>query len=302
MTYRSIHKPVLLKEVLNFLDPEPGNFIADGTFGEGGHTVELLRRIAPKGMILGTEINEETFARGGRRISEAAQKLAMPEKRLILEKKSYSDIPKIIKKKNLPGLDGLLLDLGLSSLELEESERGFSFKRNEPLDMRYNLEMDMTAAEIINGFDARELAKIFLKFGEEKWSRKIAKAIVEKRKEKKIIFTFDLVDLIKRSVPDKGSDKVITRIFQAIRIFVNKELDKLDEITDALPKIIRQGGRVAIISFHSLEDRIVKNKFRDLKSSGLAELITKKPVTPSQEELKENPRSRSAKLRVIEFK
>lgn len=216
---------------------------------------------------------------------------------------NYADLPEILKENNLPKADGLLLDLGFSSAQLEKSGRGFSFLRNEILDMRYELKKGgLTAAEIINSLSEKELADVIFKYGEEGFARKIAKKIIEERKQKRILTTFDLVNAVKKTVFGNKLPLAITRTFQAVRIYVNKELENLESILKNLQKIVKPKGRVAIISFHSLEDRLVKNCFKKLAKEGKAEILTKKPIRPSEGEIKRNPRSRSAKLRAITTK
>jgi 16S rRNA (cytosine1402-N4)-methyltransferase len=235
---------------------------------------------------------------------------------------NYADLPEIFKKIHRPlkkseGLkaDGLIIDLGFSSEQIEQSGRGFSFLKDEPLIMRYADE-GLTAAEVINSFSEKDLADILWRYGEERFSRQIAPKIIEERKRKRILTTFELVEIIKKAVPKKyerGRIHPATRVFQALRIYVNRELEnletllkKLDPETDVLHrcgagKILNNKGRVAIISFHSLEDRLVKNYFKQMAKKGYAEILTKKPITPTKEEIKNNPRSRSAKMRAVKI-
>lgn len=296
-----MHIPVLLNEVIDLLEPRPGKFFADGTLGEGGHATEIIKKIAPDGYFLGTELNEDSFVTGGKKATESARQAGAPKERVVLVRANYAAIPEILKERKLPRLDGLLLDIGISSFELERSGRGFSFRKDESLDMRHSLETETTAYDILNNLNQKDLERIFREFGEEKKSRRIAEAIVEKRKQKKISTTFELAQTIMSVIPEKGGMKTVTRIFQAVRIFVNDELENLRKTMDALPGIMASGGRVAVVSFHSLEDRIVKNRFRELKAAGLAEIVTKRPVTPGEEEITRNPKSRSAKLRVLKM-
>ena len=291
-----MHVPVLLKEVVEILNPMPGEFFIDGTAGSGGHSAAILEKIGASGKLLAIDWDEKAIERlkdGKLKNSENA----------ILVRGNYADLPEILEKNNLnlSGADGLLIDLGMSSDQLEHSGRGFSFLRNEPLDMRYGGE-GLTAAEAVNSFSEKDLADIFWKYGEEKFSRQIAKKICEERKKKRILTTFELVDIIRRAVPrnyEKGRLHPATRVFQALRIYVNAELQNLEKLLKNLGRILRPEGRAAIISFHSLEDRLVKNYFRALAKEGRAELLTKKPIKPTEEEIRINPRSRSAKLRAI---
>ena len=297
-----IHTPVFLKEAMEILNPQKGEFFIDGTIDGGGHAAEISKRIGPNGKLLGIDWDEEM-------IEDCRSRLA-GFKNLILRCGNYADLPEMLKqiRKADPSIplraSGLLLDLGFSSEQLEKSGRGFSFLRNEPLDMRYNGKTEQTAAAIINGFTEKDLADIFWKYGEERHSRRIAKAIVAQRKKKRILTTFDLTGVIGEAAPRSfGKTKInpATKVFQALRIYVNSELDNLEKVLNKLNRILKSKGRVGIISFHSLEDRIVKNYFRKLAKDGKAEILTKKPVRPSAEEIKGNPRSRSAKLRVLKI-
>lgn len=299
-----IHIPVLLKEVLGVLKPRDGEFIVDGTIGGGGHSVEIFKKILPKGKLLGIDLDENNLETARLKIStEIKNKKLKIKNNLILMNANYADLPEILKENNLPKADGLLLDLGFSSAQLEKSGRGFSFLRNEILDMRYELKKGgLTAAEIINSLSEKELADVIFKYGEEGFARKIAKKIIEERKQKRILTTFDLVNAVKKTVFGNKLPLAITRTFQAVRIYVNKELENLESILKNLQKIVKPKGRVAIISFHSLEDRLVKNCFKKLAKEGKAEILTKKPIRPSEGEIKRNPRSRSAKLRAITTK
>lgn len=280
-----MHIPVLLKEVIEILNPKPGEFFIDGTVGSGGHAAEIIKRIGSKGKFLGIDWDENNL------------------NDLISVHGNFADLPQILKEKKLDKADGLLLDLGMSSEQLEHSGRGFSFMRDEPLIMKYNRESaSLTAAEVLNSFGGKELAEIFWKYSEERFSRRIARKIIEERKKKRILTTFDLVEVIKKAVPknyEKGRIHPATRVFQALRIYINQELENLEKLLKNLDKILKPKGRVAIISFHSLEDRLIKNYFREMAKQGKAEILTKKPFRPSLEEIQKNPRSRSAKLRVL---
>lgn len=278
---------------MEILNPQKGEFFIDGTIDGGGHAAEISKRIGPDGKLLGIDWDEKM-------IEDCRSRLA-GFKNLILRCGNYADLPEMLKNEKA---DGLFLDLGFSSEQLEKSGRGFSFLRNEPLDMRYSRKTEQTAAAIINSFNEKDLADIFWKYGEERHSRRIAKAIVAQRKKKRILTTFDLTGVIGEAAPRSfGKTKInpATKVFQALRIYVNSELDNLEKVLNKLNRILKSKGRVGIISFHSLEDRIVKNYFRKLAKDGKAEILTKKPVRPSAEEIKENPRSRSAKLRVLKI-
>ncbi len=303
-----MHIPVLLKEVVEILNPKDGELIIDGTVGAGGHTVEILKRISPNGILLGIDWDETAI----KRLKEEKLKNCG---NVILVQGNYANLPEILKKNGLSKADGLILDLGMSSDQLELGRapnqslelgtgRGFSFLKNEPLDMRYNINsQNLTAAEIVNSFRENDLADIFWKYGEERHSCKIAKKIVEERNKKRILTTFDLVEIIKKSVPKSYQRRLhpATKIFQALRIYVNRELENLEALLRDLTagKILKVGGCAAIISFHSLEDRLVKNYFREMVKNEKAEILTKKPIRPTIREIEANPRARSAKLRAI---
>jgi 16S rRNA (cytosine1402-N4)-methyltransferase len=217
-----------------------------------------------------------------------------------LEYSNYANVKEVMEKYGLPKADGLLLDLGFSSTQLEE-ERGMSFQKDEPLDMRYDLEGNLpTAADVVNGLTEEELANVIFQYGEERMSRRIAKRIVEERRRNRITTTKELADAVVSAVGrgyEKGRIHPATRVFQALRIYVNKELDNLEKILSECDAIIKPGGRIAIIAFHSLEDRIVKTRFREMEKAKKGHILTKKPLTATEDEMRGNPRARSAKLR-----
>jgi len=292
------HVPVLLNRVLEILRPLPDKFIIDGTVDGGGHAAEIVKRLEPNGIFLGIDWDESMITDSKSRIGQ------VPKVEVHLVLGNYADLPAILKSKKLGRADGLLLDLGLSSEQLENSGKGFSFMKDEPLIMRYALD-GPTAAEIINGRNEKELADVFFRYGEERYARNIAKGIIEARRKKRIITTFDLVEAIRGAVPksyERGRIHPATRIFQALRIYVNNELGNLESVLKSLHNILKPGGVIIIISFHSLEDRIVKNYFRDMEKQGLIQIITKKPMVAEREEILINPRSRSAKLRAAIIK
>lgn len=291
-----MHVPVLLHEIITTLDPKPGEFFIDGTLGGGGHAEAIIERLKPDGIFLGIDWDRETVEQTGQRIKDKGLR------RTTVEHGNYADILRILAEENLPQADGVLLDLGVSLDELETSGRGFSFRKNEPLDMRYDAGSGRkTAAETVNSFPEKELAEIVWRYGEERNARRIARAIREARRKKPIETTHELRAVIEEVMPRRGKLHPATKTFMALRIFVNGELENLQSFMSDLEKTVKTGGRIAVISFHSLEDRIVKNRFRDLAQSGKAERITKKPIRPSAEEKAKNPRSRSAKLRAIRF-
>jgi len=288
----AIHKPVLLKEVIKYLSPKQNQNFIDCTIGGGGHTFPILEKISPHGMVLGIDWYKKA-------IEELKLKVQNSEikKRLILVNDNFKNLKKIVEKYKFKDVSGILIDLGLSSDLLEKSERGFSFRKNEILDMRYN-EGDLTAFEIVNKWPKKEIERILKEYGEEKFSKKIAEEIVKRRKNKLIKTTFDLVEIIKEAVPiwyQKRKIHPATKTFQALRIAVNNELENLKEVLPQTLEVLKTGGRLVIISYHSLEDRIVKKFFQEKKE--ILKNLTKKPIRPSLKEIKDNPRSRSAKLR-----
>jgi len=287
-----IHTPVLKKEVIEYLKPKPNENFIDCTVGEGGHAASILERNRSKGKVLGIELDPELY-------QQLKQTAAVPN-RLILINDSYVNLKEIVKECEFKPVQGILFDLGMSSWHLEKSKKGFSFLRNEPLDMRYDSknQNDLTAYKVINEYSQEEIEKILSEYGEERFSKQIAREIVRTRKIRPIKTTFDLVGIIKRAIPYRYLHQKIhfaTRTFQALRIAVNNELENLKEGLSQSLEILEAGGRLVVISFHSLEDRIVKRFFKE-KSLSL-EILTKKPITPLEIETKINPRSRSAKLR-----
>ncbi|MDP1688915.1 MAG: 16S rRNA (cytosine(1402)-N(4))-methyltransferase RsmH [bacterium] len=297
------HTPVLLKEVLEYLDPKPGQFIIDGTVNRGGHTTAILKKMMPSGKYLAVDLDENILENTK---SEINSKFQIPNStfEIVWQNDNYANIPEILKRKEMGKADGLLVDLGFSSAQIENSNRGFSFQKNEPLDMRYDIVQKLMAHDVVNKYSEKELADIIWKFGEERFSRRIAKKIIEERAKEPIVNTFQLVEVIKMAVPrsyEKGRIHPATRTFQALRIFVNDELGNLEKLLKNLDFILNRDGRAVIISFHSLEDRIVKNYFKEMKQSKKVELLTKKPITATEEEIRLNPRSRSAKLRAIKI-
>lgn len=286
---RAVHRPVLLEEVLAGLAPRPGAVIVDGTAGAGGHAKALAERVIPGGRVIGLDRDPEMLA-----LAEEAT-AGLP---VTLVRSTYSDMDRVLEDLELDGVDGILLDLGLSSDQLHWSHRGFSFSQDGPLDMRFDPKIRDSAADLINHLSAEELADIFYQFGEERHSRRIARRIVEERRVEPITTTGRLADIVRKSTPGKwGPIDPATRVFQALRIAVNEELEHLDVTLANVADWLNPGGRVAIISFHSLEDRRVKHAFRDDPN---LDVITRKPITATAEELQTNPRARSAKLRVAE--
>ena len=293
--FTPIHIPVLLNETILLLAPVDGGIYVDGTLGLGGHTEKILQTCGPSGRVIGFEWDDNA-------LELATKRLAPFGLRFSSQHRSYSEIMDGLTEMKIKRVDGLLLDLGVSSLQFDNKTRGFSFQTDGPLDMRMDKRGRTTAEAIINNFSKDDLADIFYYFGEERQARRIAEHIVAERQKEQISTTSHLARIISRAIPKKFHPRkihVATKSFQALRIAVNKELDNLSVFLDTVTKILKPGGRVCIITFHSLEDRLVKWKFKD---NPLLHVLTKKPVTPDIEETKINPRARSAKLRAAYMK
>jgi 16S rRNA (cytosine1402-N4)-methyltransferase len=289
-----VHQPVLMAEVMELLQVKPGGTYIDGTVGLGGHAAEILRASAPDGRLLG-------FDRDPAALSRAQETLAPHAGRVELHHARYSEIPTLVPE---DGADGVLLDIGVSSLQLDDPARGFSFRREGPLDMRMDPRDEMTAADVVNHTRENDLADILYQLGEERASRRIARAIVDARYRGPIATTSELAAIVRRAAPRgrrgrHGGIDPATRTFQALRIHVNRELRELEESLIPIARRLRVNGRLAVISFHSLEDRIVKQTFVQLARQGFR-VLTRKPVRPSDAEVSRNPRARSARLRAIE--
>ena len=284
------HQAVLLSEVLSYLDPQPGRRYIDATFGAGGHTRALLERTTPDGTVLALDLDDSALEQG-------RQNMASFGSRLVLEKANFKDVASVAQAREFTDVDGILADIGVSSMMLDDPDRGFSFMREGPLEMRMDQNQALTAAEIVNTYSEKEIADILYIYGEERRSRPIARSIVHKRP---LATTSDLVQAIQRvmGAPRYGKIHPATRTFQALRIAVNDELGNLQAFLNSAPSCLKPGGRLAVITFHSLEDRIVKNAFRSSALPGKA--LTKKVVTATPEETQSNSRARSAKLRVWE--
>jgi 16S rRNA (cytosine1402-N4)-methyltransferase len=290
-----IHIPVLLDEAIRLLAPFDGGIYVDGTLGLGGHTEKILQSCSPSGRVIGFEW--DTCA-----LELAEKKLSSFGKRFTAQHRSYSEIMEGLSEMGIQKVDGLLLDLGVSSLQFDNRKRGFSFQADGPLDMRMDKRQNLTAEKIINSFNKEDLADIFYYFGEERQSRRIASHIVDERKKEHIATTTRLAQIVAAAIPRKFHPRkihVATKVFQALRIAVNRELDNLTALLDSVTKILKPDGRICIITFHSLEDRLVKWKFKDNQS---LHILTKKPVIPGDQEIKANPRARSAKLRAAYMK
>ena len=304
------HISVLLNECIDNLNIRPDGIYVDGTMGGGGHSLEIAKRLTTGRLIC---IDQDPNAH-----EAAGKRLAEYKDRITFVRDNFGNIADILDSLGIEKIDGMLLDIGVSSHQLDEAERGFSYQQDAPLDMRMNPDRPFSAYDVVNGYDEDELDRVIFTYGEERWARRIAQFIVKERENKPIETTGELVDIIKKAVP-KGARKdgphPAKRTFQAIRIEVNGELEVLQRAIDDVAARLAVGGRLCIITFHSLEDRIVKEAFRKQENpcicppempvcvcgkKPLGRVITRKPILPSKEELEENPRSRSAKLRVLE--
>ena len=311
MNSENKHIPVLLKEVIEGLNIKSDGVYLDLTLGRAGHSKEILSRLGPKGLLIGVDQDIEAIKESEARLSKVGSNYK-------IVKSNFVEIESILKSLNIDKVDGILMDLGVSSPQFDESERGFSYRYNAPLDMRMDLDQELTAQIVVNTYSEAELRKIFYEYGEDKYSSSIARNIVKARTEKPIKTTFELVEIIKRSKPAKELKKVghpAKQIFQALRIEVNKELDVLKRTLKVLPNYLNSKGRLAIITFHSLEDKLVKNVFKELtvvegnRNDFPTELetkdfvlVTRKGIKATSEELELNHRSASATLRIIERK
>lgn len=305
------HTPVLLDEVLKFLSPKQGDIVFDGTLGGAGHTVAIIKVIAPTGKVIGVDLHSQTLRTATSRLGSLASYM-------IPVNDNFANIRQILRRLGIPHVDGILMDLGLSSYLIDESGKGFSYRRDEVLDMRFSDSQDLTAEDVVNSYSRKKLEEIFKRYGEERFAGRIAGNIEKRRRSERVRRTGELVEIIRQSVPRKyyGERKgnPAKRIFQAIRIEVNGELESLQKAIRDGFKCLAVGGRMAIISYHSLEDRTVKNSFRSYEGRCTcppdlpvcrcgavkeAEVLTKRAVMPTDEEKRRNPRSKSARLRAL---
>jgi 16S rRNA (cytosine1402-N4)-methyltransferase len=299
------HVPVLLKEAIDFLAVRRGGTYLDATVGLGGHSYEIAKRLGAPGHLIGLDKDPAALGIARERLVVSRSSLVVGEKAdwptVELQHTSFADFAN---DQGPTTYDGILADVGVSSLQFDDPARGFSFQAEGMLDMRMNPQAELTAEQVVNHSDERELADVIYEFGEERRSRRIARAIVRSRPIRTTVQLADVVSAAARPMKlgQKGYDRIhpATRTFQALRIFVNRELDELRGLLNAAPLLLKPGGRVVIISFHSLEDRIVKDAFREGVKQGHYRILTKKPVTPGDEEIDRNPRARSAKLRAAE--
>lgn len=304
------HKSVLLKETIEGLNVREGKIYLDGTLGGAGHSYEILKKLHGSGLLIGIDQDQEALKAARERLSEF--------KNVEYFNLNYIDFEKALDELGIEKIDGVLLDIGVSSYQFDNPERGFSYRFDAPLDMRMDKSLEISAKDIVNTYSEDDITEIIREYGEEKWASRISKFIVQERENKKIDTTFELVEIIKNAIPAgarRNGPHPAKRTFQALRIEVNKELDVLKNSIDKFVHRLNPGGRIAIITFHSLEDRIVKNSFKYLEKDCICpptspictcnkkreiKIITRKPITASEEELKENNRSHSAKLRIAE--
>src|SRR6266568_8919738 len=297
MTTRSErHVPVLLQDAIEFLRVRADGTYADCTLGLAGHATEIAMRLGPNGRLIGFDRDPEAMALAKARLDEVCAELGSESPQVTLISEAFSSIAKHVEPASL---DGILADFGVSSLQLDEASRGFSFMADGPLDMRMDTRTGPTAAQVVNEANERELADLIYEYGDERRSRRIARAIVRGRP---VTTTGQLARIVAAAAPAMKQDRIhpATRTFQGIRIYVNRELDEIRALLEAAPRLLKPSGRLVVISFHSLEDRIAKDCLRDGAHKGIWEVLTKKPFTATEEETDRNPRSRSAKLRAAE--
>lgn len=288
------HRPVLVEPVLRLLEPRAGQVILDGTVGLGGHAAALLPLIQPSGRYIGIDLDEGLLAEARTRLAGAG------EGALALYQANFADFPEVLAQAGLRDVDHMLLDLGVNSAHFADASRGFSFEREGPLDMRFDVRQELRALDLVNGLPERELADLFYQNAQEHNSRKIAKRICQVRHEGRITTTLALARAVESAAGRPGGGRLhpATRVFQALRIAVNAELDNLRRFLERAVEHLRPGGKLAVISFHSLEDGLVKQFVRQAKAAGTMDEVTRRPVIADPEERRSNPRSRSAKLRV----
>ncbi len=288
----SQHVPVLAEEVMTWLKPSGGQTLVDGTLGGGGHSRLLAETVGASGLVIGLDRDPSAVERAGAQLRGLSVQAIQA---------NYSDLPEVLQQLNFEKVDGVVLDLGLSSDQLADADRGFSFQSTGPLDLRFDPSRGDPAWKLVERLSAEHLGDLIYRYGEERYSRRIARRIVDSRRAKPIRTAADLAQIVRRSVPRSRDERIdpATRTFQALRIAVNEELKWLEVALRRMPDCLRPGGRMAVISFHSLEDRLVKQSFRD---DDRLEVLTPRPIRPTEREIGANPRARSAKLRVAERK
>lgn len=306
-----VHRSVLLKETVDNLNIRPDGIYVDGTLGGGGHAYEVCRRLGKEGRFIGIDQDGEAIGAASKRLEEFGSRVS-------IVRSNYADFQSVLDRLSIKRVDGIMLDLGVSSYQLDEAKRGFTYREDAPLDMRMDQRQEKTAKDIVNGYSEQELYRMIRDYGEDRFAKNIAKHIAAARKEKEIETTGELVEIIKAAIPMRvraAKGHPAKQTFQAIRIELNRELDVLRESLDGMIERLNPNGRLCIITFHSLEDRIVKNSFRKNENPCICPpdfpvcvcgrvskgtVITKKPILPGPDEMEENPRSKSAKLRVFQ--
>jgi len=291
-----LHKPVMLEEILGYLQLKSGMTVVDATIGVGGHSEKILKKILPGGRLIGVDRDKESLEISKEKLKKFSESCSFVHD-------NFFNIDKILSSLNVKEVDGVLLDLGISSFQLDNAQRGFSFAKEGPLDMRMDRDSHISAFDLINNLTQDEISSILWRFGQERFSNRIARRVVNYRKGAMINSTQELANIVLKAVPYHRSHYRIhpaTRTFQALRIAVNRELEFLEIFLNKVSSFMKAGGRICVLSFHSLEDRIVKVKFRELAKQDCFKLVFKKPLVPTKEEVQDNPRSRSAKFRSLE--
>ncbi|MDP3041106.1 MAG: 16S rRNA (cytosine(1402)-N(4))-methyltransferase RsmH [Candidatus Omnitrophota bacterium] len=293
-----LHVPVMLQEVLDFLKLQAGQTIVDATLGTGGHALEILKRITPKGRLIGIDRDENSLSVCRQRLSEFKDNTEFVHA-------NFVDLDQVLNNLGIENIDGIVFDLGISSYQLQDAQRGFSFQEEGPLDMRLDKSSYICAYDLVNNLNENEISQMLWNFGQERWHNRIAHLLVQERRNEPISTTKQLANLVMRAIPHRYRRSYYrihpaTRTFQAVRIAVNRELEILESAIKKAVDILRKQARICVISFHSLEDRAIKHTFRALKADGLIDIITAKPLTPGSGEIEANPSSRSSKFRVAE--
>jgi len=294
----TLHVPVMLQEVLDYLKLAPGQIIVDATLGTGGHSLEILKRITPNGRLIGIDRDENSLAICRQRLSQFKDSTEFVHA-------NFVDIDQVLANLGIEKIDGIVFDLGISSYQLFDPQRGFSFQEEGPLDMRLDKSSYISAYDLVNNLNENEISQMLWNFGQERWHNRIAHLLVQERRNEPIATTKQLANLVMRAIPHRYRRSYYrihpaTRTFQAVRIAVNRELEILESAVKKAVDILRKQARICVISFHSLEDRVIKHTFRALKADGLIDIITAKPLTPGFGEMETNPSSRSSKFRVVE--
>ncbi|MCU0650971.1 MAG: 16S rRNA (cytosine(1402)-N(4))-methyltransferase RsmH [Candidatus Omnitrophica bacterium] len=293
-----LHTPVMLAEVLEYLAPSPGKTIVDGTVGMGGHSLEIAKALAPQGRLIAVDRDKESLELAQERLKDFSGLADFVHG-------NFSDIDEIAKTLKIDKIDGILLDLGVSTFQLSAAERGFSFTREGPLDMRLDRSSYISAYDLVNNLNEDEISNLLWSFGQERWHNRIAHRLVEERQKNPITTTAQLSDIVMRAIPPRFRRyhyriHPATRTFQAVRIAVNRELEALEQALAKTIPLLAPGGRICVISFHSLEDRVVKWAFRKASAANVLKILTPKPLTPAESEIQSNPSSRSSKFRAAE--